>query len=181
MAKSRKVLSTFPLTPTIPREGDGGGAEGLGLCPTHSLHPLGVGLCSGDPALAGGTQGHASSQECTQTAFAACLCMDACVTLRMSANSSRWQFGALLTAVKPRDESLWILTHCASYVNLGFQIHPSSGESFGSIWEQFQGFACSFAWQMNGWGSLQGQAGPYPPGDKLSQDLTRSHPVLLQH
>lgn len=62
------------------------GPEGLCLCPTHSLG-LSVGLCSGDPTLADGTQEHALTQECTQTAFAACLCRDVRVSPGMSAGA----------------------------------------------------------------------------------------------
>lgn len=55
-------------------------------------------------------------------------------------------------AVKPRDESLCILTHLTTRCKLRISGSPFSGGSFGWIWVELQGFACCFAWQMNGWG-----------------------------
>lgn len=77
-------------------------------------------------------------------------------------------------AIKPQHESLWILTHLSTHCKPWNSSSPSSGGSFGPIWEGHQGFACSFAWQMNGWGSCRARWILLLLG-------TRSHTVLLQH
>lgn len=79
-------------------------------------------------------------------------------------------------AVKPRDESLCILTHLTTRCKLRISSSPFSGGSFGWIWVELQGFACCFAWQMNGWGCpcRARWIHPFPRGDKQP-------PLLLQH
>lgn len=132
--------------------------------PRRALIPwlCSAGLCSGDPeSLVGHRDMSALRNAPRQPRVPA----GVCVLPGMSAAASPLQTLPVWghsRAVKPQDESLWVLTHLTTCCKLWISSSPSSGESFGLIWEDLQGFACSFAWQMNGLGL------PAAPGGSFS-------------